>query len=96
MQHHDGRRVRGDGTDHAVFEIGGADGEEAGGGEGCHVCCYLRMIEMLTRVVPANAGTHSPGHLVRQSFDICGNNKDVVWVPAFAGTTTAMVPHPAI
>ena len=36
MQHDDGRRVRGRGTDHAVFEIGGADVEEAGGGEGGH------------------------------------------------------------
>ena len=36
MQHHDGRRVGGLRADHAVFEFGGADGEEAGGGEGCH------------------------------------------------------------
>ena len=34
VQHHDGRRVLGRGTDHAVFEIGGADGEEAGGWRG--------------------------------------------------------------
>ena len=29
VQHHDGRRLFGRWTDHAVFEIGGADGEEA-------------------------------------------------------------------
>ena len=34
VQHHDGRRLLGRRADHAVFEIGGADGEEAGGGEG--------------------------------------------------------------
>jgi hypothetical protein len=34
MQQDNGRRIIGRGTDHAVFEIGGADGEEAGGGEG--------------------------------------------------------------
>ena len=29
VQHHDGRRLLGRWADHAVFEIGGADGEEA-------------------------------------------------------------------
>ena len=33
VQHDDGRRLIRRGTDHAVFEIGRADGEEAGGGE---------------------------------------------------------------
>ena len=33
MQHDDGRRLVRRGPDHAVFEIGRADGEEAGGGE---------------------------------------------------------------
>ncbi len=31
VQHDDGRRVRGRRADHAVFKLGGADGEEAGG-----------------------------------------------------------------
>ena len=39
MQHHDGRRALGRRADHAVFEMGGADGEEAGGGKGGHVVC---------------------------------------------------------
>src|SRR6266478_4711756 len=34
VQHDDGRRVIGCGTDHAVFEIGSADAEKAGGREG--------------------------------------------------------------
>src|SRR5882672_8662227 len=36
MQHDNGGRVIRRGADHAVFEIGGADAEEAGGSEGLH------------------------------------------------------------
>ena len=38
MQHDDGRRLIRRGTDHAVFEIGGADAKEAGWGEGWPWC----------------------------------------------------------
>ena len=56
MQHDDGRRVIGRRTDHAVFEIGGADAEEAGGCERGHVSytCGLKLVVMPALV----AGIH--------------------------------------
>ncbi len=44
VQHDNGRRVSGRGPDHAVFEIGGADGEEAGGCERLHDVGYPKVI----------------------------------------------------
>ena len=44
MQHHDGRRLLGRRADHAVFEIGGVDAEEAGGGEGGHSLLSLHKL----------------------------------------------------
>src|SRR6202035_5845341 len=62
MQHDDGRRVLRRGTDHAVFEIGGADAQGTGGVEGLHDSFPESApdVAILTRVVPANAGTHTP------------------------------------
>ena len=41
-------------------------------------------------VVPANAGTHNPGHCCwkKPSTFVLNHSLCGVWVPAFAGTTT--------
>jgi len=43
MQHDNGRRVFRRGAKHAVFEIGFADAQEAGGGK-CHVVYFHSVI----------------------------------------------------
>ena len=43
MQHHNGRRALGRRADHAVFEMRGADGEEARGGKGRHAVSFPKV-----------------------------------------------------
>ncbi len=43
-------------------------------------------------VVPANAGTHTPCAIVWTVADaFCNNQRQGLWVPAFAGTTLVCV-----
>jgi hypothetical protein len=44
---------------------------------------------MLSDVVPANAGTHTPCPIVLddEAETFCNNTRKGIWVPAFAGTT---------
>ena len=46
MQHDNGRRSLRRGADHAVFEIGGADAKEAGGGETLHDISFPNVMQM--------------------------------------------------
>jgi hypothetical protein len=43
----------------------------------------------LSNVVPANAGTHTPCPIILDdgADTFCNNNRQGLWVPAFAGTT---------
>src|SRR5947207_15332846 len=59
MQHDDGRRQIRPRADHAVFELGRADGEEACGCEALHDVPFAKVNPDVfpIRVVPAFAGT---------------------------------------
>src|SRR6267142_2792298 len=91
MQHDDGRRVSRRRTDHAVFKIGSADAEEAGGIETLHDIRFPKEITTLHSHAcrpGERRDPYSAASLMGRMADTFLNNEGR-WlrVPAFAGTT---------